>query len=67
MMDWRLLGLEVEPDEDLAQPLEVAAVVKGLDSDGNVAYWTVKTPTILNVEVIGMMTWGADVALRADD
>jgi hypothetical protein len=66
-MDWRLLGLEVEPDEDLVQPLEIAAVVKGLDSAGHVSYWTVKTPAIMNAEVLGMMTWGADVALRADD
>lgn len=65
--EWKLLGLEVdEPTDDLAQPLEVAAVVKGLDSAGHVAYWTVKTPDVQNIEVLGMMTWAADVALRGE-
>ena len=62
-MEWRMLGLEVEADEDLAQPLEVAAVVKGLDSEGNVGYWTISTPSLMNVEIIGMMHWGGATAL----
>jgi hypothetical protein len=66
-MDWRMLGLEIEPDPDLVQPLEIAAVIKGLDSEGKVCYWTAKTRDVMNVEVLGMMTWGADVALRAGD
>jgi hypothetical protein len=63
---WTLLGLPVEPEPDLAQPLEIAAVIKGFDAEGKVAYWTVSTPDLLNVEIIGMMTWGADVARYAD-
>ncbi len=62
MISWTLLGLEVESETDLVQPLEIAAVIKGIDDDGKIAYWTVSTPDLLSVEIIGMMTWGADVA-----
>lgn len=67
--DYEALGLPVgrpEPD-DLAQPLEIALVVKGLDTSGKVSYYTLSTPSLMNVEIVGMLEWGKTVALYADD
>lgn len=61
------LGVEVDIPDDVAQALEVAMVIKGLDDNGNVSYWTVSTPNLMNVEIIGMMRWGEAVALIGGD
>ena len=61
---WSVLGMPLdEPDDDLRQPLEAAVIIKGLDATGQIAYWTVKTKGITDVEVLGMCIWGASVAL----
>lgn len=66
-MQGTALGLEVELPDDMAQPLEIAMVVKGLDREGKIAYWTVPTSNLQSVEIIGMMRWGESVALWAAD
>lgn len=66
-MDWTALGMPLEdPPDDLAQPLETALVVKGLSNDGQIAYWIMGSGGLQAVEVLGMFTWGAHVALNAD-
>jgi len=65
--EWTVLGMELEgPDGDLRQPLEAAVIIKGLDGDGEIAYWTVKTKGLTTVEVLGMCAWGASVALAGE-
>jgi len=59
-------GLPLDPPAGMTQPLEAAVVIKGFDEDGAIAYWTAKTPGLTTVEVLGMLTWGADVALRGE-
>ena len=62
-----LFGIdEIEVPDDLGRPLEIAMVIKGLDTEGKVAYWTASTPNLMNVEIVGMMRWGESVALYAD-
>lgn len=59
------LGLKLDDsdsDYDITQPLEVLAVVKGLDSRGQVCHWVIKTPDLTNVEAWGMAMFGAKVA-----
>lgn len=62
-----ILGIDTELPEDLTQPLAFAMVVKGLDSDGRVSYWTVPSDGLTGVEIIGMMRWGEAVAMNGDD
>lgn len=66
MAQQTVLGIPVELPEDLSQPTDFAMVIKGLDSDGKVSYWTVSSDSLMNVEIIGMMRWGESVALFAD-
>lgn len=66
-MDWTVLGMPIEPDEDLKQPLAAAVVIKGFDAEGKLSYWTACTDGLMNVEVLGMMHWGAAVALAGDE
>lgn len=65
-VDNKALGLDIDLPEDLAQPLEIAMVLKGFDSDGHIAYWVTSTPGLTGVEIIGMMRWGEAVALTAE-
>lgn len=61
-------GLTLEADDedyDLTVPMEVVAVVKGLDSAGKVSYWVIKTPDLSNIEAWGMSLFGARVAERS--
>jgi hypothetical protein len=64
-VDLTALGLPLDTsddDYDIVQPLEVMAVVKGLDSRGEVCHWAIKTPDLTNVEAWGMAMFGAKVA-----
>jgi hypothetical protein len=61
------LGLMIDCPDDMVQPLEIAMVVKGLDDQGKISYWTCSTPNLMSVEILGMMTWGADVALHNEE
>jgi hypothetical protein len=67
MPDWSVLGMPLRPEGDVAQPLEAAVIIKGLDADGKIAYWTTCTEGLTSIEILGMCTWGAEVALRAGD
>lgn len=51
-----------EEDYDVAQPLSVLVVVKGLDSGGKLVYWAIKTADLSNVEAQGMALFALDVA-----
>ena len=59
------LSLPVDVPADLARPLEVAMVIKGLDTEGEISYWCVSTGGLTGVEIGGMMLWGMDVSRRA--
>lgn len=64
-MEHTALGLlldTTDEDYDIAQPLEVLVVVKGLDSHDKVCYWTLKSPDLSNVEAMGMSMFGYEVA-----
>lgn len=66
-MEWSVLGMTLEPDDDLAQPLAAAVIVKALDAAGQIAYYCVSTEGLSSVEILGMMHWGAAVALDSGD
>lgn len=61
------LGVAVEVPDDMVQAVEVAAVIKGLDTAGKLSYWTVSSPGLMTIEIMGMMEWGKNVALTAGD
>ena len=61
-----ILGIDTELPKDLAQPLAFAMIVKGLDGDGKLSYWTVPSDGLTGVEIIGMMRWGEFVAMNGD-
>jgi hypothetical protein len=62
MIDSTILGMTVEiPEGIVGTPLEVVAVVKYLDEDGDLCYGTVCTDGVSKVEAIGMMTWASDM------
>jgi hypothetical protein len=64
-VEYTALGLPLDSrDEayDVVQPLEAVVIVKGLDSDDAVRYWTIKTPDLTNVEAMGMAMFGYEVA-----
>ena len=61
------IGLPVNVPADLKQPLELAMVVKGLDDEGKVAYWTIASDAVTSIEITGMMAWGAWTALVPHD
>jgi hypothetical protein len=66
--DLTALGLQLDSSDDaydIAQPLEVLAVIKGLDSKGSVCHWVIKTPDLTNVEAMGMAMFGYEVARKS--
>jgi hypothetical protein len=65
-IEWAALGMPLEPEVDLVQPLEAAVLVKGFDADGNLSYWCASTKGLTSIEILGMCVWGAGVALSAD-
>ena len=67
MADLTVLGLPLdttgnEDEYDIVQPLCALVVVKGIDSDGKVVHWTLKTTDLSNVEAQGMALFALDVA-----
>ena len=62
--EWSAMGLALTTDgeDDLEQPLSVAAVVKGLDSSGRIAYWVTTSEELTGVEALGMFDWAAEQA-----
>lgn len=65
-MDRTVLGLELDTGEnfDCVQPLVALVVVKGLDSDGKIAYWACCTRDLMAVEAYGMAGYGAEMLRR---
>lgn len=64
-LEYTVLGLPLEAGDevrDLAQPVEALVVVKGLDSQGKMCHWAVKTPDLSSVEAMGMAMWAYEVA-----
>jgi hypothetical protein len=64
-VEYTALGLPLDTTDeacDIAQPIVALVVVKGLDSDGRLVYWTLKTPDLSNVEAMGMAMWGYEVS-----
>ena len=49
-----VLGMPLLGDHDIAQPLGAVVCVKGLDEDGNVAYWSRATDSLSTTEAQGM-------------
>lgn len=67
-MDATVFGLKLDTSDDaydIAQPLEAVTVVKGLDSDGEIHYWTAKTSSLTTIEARGMLDWALEVARGA--
>ena len=53
----QILGQECSPDlPQAAHILEVCGVVKFLDEDGVVTYWSYRSDTLHGVEALGMTT-----------
>ncbi|MBO0837077.1 MAG: hypothetical protein J2P28_16430, partial [Actinobacteria bacterium] len=59
--------LDPKHRDDVIQPLDALVILKGLDSSGRVAYWITSTEGLSNMEVLGMTTWAAEVAIQDDD
>jgi hypothetical protein len=53
-MDMTVCGLPLEHGADMVQPLAAVVCVKGLDSEGNIAYWSVCTQDLMLTEAQGM-------------
>jgi hypothetical protein len=53
-VDITVAGLLVEGENDIMQPLAAVVCVKGLDADGEVAYWSRATGGLSRTEAIGM-------------
>jgi len=49
-----VLGMPLNGDTDIAQPLAAVVCVKGLDEQGNVAYWSRSTDGLSLTEAQGM-------------
>lgn len=49
-----VLGMPLLGDHDICQPLGAVVCVKGLDADGNVAYWSRSTEGLSMTEAQGM-------------
>jgi len=49
-----VLGMPLIGDHDICQPLGAVVCVKGLDEDGNVAYWSRATESLSLTEAQGM-------------
>lgn len=67
-IEYSALGLPLDTtdeDYDLVQPVVALVVVKGLDSDGKLCYWAIKTPDLSNVEAMGMAMFGYEVARKS--
>jgi len=60
MADATILGMPVQVNDDLQQPLGAVVIVKGLDDQGDVCYWIHKTDDIHCVEAAGMCTVAGD-------
>jgi hypothetical protein len=56
--EWSLLGMSLDAGEnDLQQPLEAITVVKGLDSNDQIAWWIARTEDLNDMETEGMLRW----------
>jgi hypothetical protein len=55
-----ILGMPIQVNDDLKQPLGAVVVVKGLDEHGDVCHWICKTDDISKVEAVGMLTVASD-------
>jgi hypothetical protein len=63
-MEYKCLGLELDHSGehfDIAHPLEVLVVVKGLDSRDGLAYWVLWTRQLSPVEAAGMARFAQQV------
>jgi hypothetical protein len=65
-LDERVLGMPIEIASDLAQPIAAVVIVKGLDTSGEIAYWTAKTDGVTGVEAWGMVMFAEQVARTAE-
>lgn len=52
--------MPLEGETDIVQPLAALVVVKGLDADGEVAYWARATADVTSVECYGMAMYAAE-------
>ena len=59
-MDMTVCGLPLPGETDMTQPIAAVVMVKGLDEDGHVAYWTSATEDLMLTEAIGMAIAMAD-------
>lgn len=63
----QFLGMTVTVPGNLRHPLCVGMIIKGLDDDGDIAYWGTATDDVTTVEMLGMFRWGMHRCLTADD
>lgn len=54
-----VLGLDWDGIPDGSQPLHAVIIVKALDEDGDVAYYTRCTDDLMAVEALGMTSYAA--------
>lgn len=60
-MDVTLAGMDLEGGiPDMEQPLAGLAILKGLDSDGDVAFWVRSTEGVTRIEAMGMALYLLD-------
>ena len=60
-----IAGLPVRAEPPgLVTPLAAVAMIKGLNSDGEVGYWQVRTGGVHYIEAIGMHEAAADMYKR---
>lgn len=53
-MDMTCCGLPLPGETDMTQPLAAIVMVKGLDDEGKVAYWSSATEDLMLTEAQGM-------------
>lgn len=56
MTEVSVAGLPLLGEHGIAHPLAAIVYIKGLDEQGNVAYWSRATDGLSTVEAIGMAT-----------
>ncbi len=53
-MEATVAGMELPGDNDIVQPLAAVVVIKGLDADNRIAYWSRATDDLSTTEALGM-------------
>lgn len=60
MAEVTVAGIKLNAPDDLATPLGAVAVIKALDSQGEIAYYFLKSDDVSRIEAVGMLVTASD-------